>query len=153
MIFVPRILIAATLLIQLVSCSYEVVCRTKYSHVLKQFNKIAVHFQNNLPTVENCLNYTCEDRSECFRRKFNCLSDAGISTLYAIYLVYFNGENTSIRLPLTVPAVNSLHREACIALNTEAKGLKYAEDIENKKYNVLTESEQISTLLETLKIN
>ena len=136
---------AIALLAQLGSCSevdYKVVCKTEYSYVLKQFNSAASDFQAKLGAVNACFgpNFMID--------RMDCLNNADISNLYHWNVLHLDSDVFS----LTANNINELHQKACEALNEKAEKQEYAKDIELKEYDILTDSESIKTLLETLQI-
>lgn len=144
----PSLLFAAFILVQLVSCGYEVVCKTEYSYVLKEFNSAAEHFQENLFEVKHCLDSSFQSRSRCFDEK-------NISPTYSSHLLSLNDaqdQDYIYNSPLTNESINELHRKVCSELNKYAEREKYAKDIELREYNILVGQETIQEVLNNLKI-
>ena len=147
--YTTTLVLVACLLAQFASCSevgYKVVCKTDYSYVLRQFNRTATLFQENLHEVERCLNNSNEDLASCFYA-------ANILTPYSDF--FFQDPNCpdcSYHPPFSIKDVNDMHQRACNVLNNHAEKHSFVKDIPLNEYNVVTGSENVRALLDSLKI-
>ena len=144
--YTTTLVFAACLFAHLVSCSegeYKVVCKTEYSYVLRQFNRTAIPFQENLHEVARCLNNSNENLDDC-------LSAANILTPYTG--IFTLDPPFPYSLPFKVEEVNEMHQSACNVLNNYAENYGFVKDLPLNEYNVVTGSERIKALLDSLKI-
>ena len=147
--YTTTLVLATCLLAQLVSCSgggYKVVCKTDYSYVLRQFNRTATLFQENLHEVERCLNNSNENLASCFYA-------ANILTPYSDFFCRDpNCLVCSFHPPFSIKDVNEMHQTACNILNNHAENNGFVKDLPLNEYNVVTGSENVKALLDSLKI-
>lgn len=139
--YTTALVFAIVLFAQIVSCDYNVVCKTECSYVLKKFNRNARRFQDKLDEVKACLLPSVEN-------KIPCLSDTNIPASYMKRILDLSLKSDN----LTTENVNVLHGYECSELNWDAENRKYAKDIPLKEYNVLTESDLIEALLNSISI-
>ena len=142
--YTTTLIFAFALFARFASCSegdYNLVCKTDYSHVLKQFSRSARHFQDKLEEVKACLDPSVNNRAVC-------LNDTKISRSYQTNLLESHVKHDY----LTAENVNNLHKYECNDLIWYALNKKYVKDIPLKEYNVLIESAVIETLLNSISI-
>ena len=143
--YTTTLVFAIALLAKFSSCSgvgYKVVCKTDYSYVLRQFNRTAIPFHENLAKVQRCLNSNNNLES--------CLSAANILTPYTDFFTL--DPLFPYSLPFKVEEVNEMHQRACNVLNKHAEKYGFVKDIPLKEYNLITESKRIKAILESISI-
>ena len=144
--YAPFLVFAFALFAQFASCSegdYKVACKTDYSYVLKRFNYTARLFHDHLDEVLACLEPTVVDRKACF----DAIDD--MPRTYYWTLLLKDGDGFYF---YSSPSPALLHQRECEMLNLHVRRIELVKDIELKEYNILTESDLIESLLDSIQI-
>ena len=128
-----------------VNGDHKAVCKTEYSYVLKRFHDLANDFHFKIDKFEQCL------------REGTSQIDCGkLVELDALFENALNREDSplTVTAPLEAKMVNQIHDIVCRSLNEEAEyPLCYAKDINLEEYEVLRNSDNIKSILESLSFD
>ena len=117
---------------------YKAVCKTEYSYVLNRFHDSAHDFHSKIDKLNQCLRDGTSPT--------NCGKQIGLDKVFENAL-----SSKSFLLNDASPfEVEIVLEKVCCTLNGMAIHLEYAKDIELKEYDVLNDSADIKSILESL---